>query len=375
MSDLTEFPDQEPKNHHMRLESTDRLSELEKSGLMDSVPEEVYNRAVRLARQVTGSPVSLLSMVDDKRQVFKAQSGLEEVGIKDRETPLSHSFCQYVVSTRSSLAVMDARSHPLLAANGAVGDLGVIAYLGVPVHGPSGEVLGSFCSIDTEPHVWSDAQLKALEDIAALLESEIRLHRALADRELLVQELHHRVKNLFTVVSGMVRLSRRSGESDEALDARLRALSDAHSLIAPVVNAGDPVGDRIALEALLHTLLTPYGAEHLLPRNGPDVVLGPRASTSLALALHELATNAAKYGGLATSEGTLAVDWRIEGNELHLLWEEVGRSIEGDAAPGGFGSRLITMAIEGQLGGVAEVDFRSDGLTRRIILPRDRLAE
>ena len=375
MANLPEFPTSEPEGHAAELGRRERLADVERTGLMESVPEEVYDRAVRLARQITGAPVGLLSLVDDHRQFFKAQSGLEEAGVDQRETPLSHSFCQYVVSSRTSLAVVDARTHPLLAGNGAVRDLGVVAYLGVPVHGPDGEVLGSFCAIDSEAHEWSEGQMKALEDIAGIVESEIRLHQALAERQLLVQELNHRVKNLFTVVSGMVRLSHSNGESAAELEARLHALANAHNLLAPAIQAGQPVGDRISLHDLLTTLLTPYGSEHLASLEGPSVVLGPRASTSLALALHELATNAAKYGALAAAGGRLGVHWAVEGNMLTLHWEETGRTAEEAGHPAGFGTRLVSMAIEGQLDGTLSTDLRPEGMTRRITLPRERLAE
>ncbi|SIO16836.1 sensor histidine kinase [Vannielia litorea] len=375
MVDLPEFPASEPEDHAAELGRRERLAELEETGLMDSVPEEVYDRAVRLARQITGAPVGLLSLVDNRRQFFKAQSGLADAGVADRETPLSHSFCQYVVSSRTSLAVVDARTHPLLAGNGAVGELGVIAYLGVPVRGPGGEVLGSFCAIDSEAHEWSESQLKALEDIAGIVESEIKLHQALAERQLLVEELNHRVKNLFTVVSGMVRLSHSNGEAQVELEARLQALANAHNLLAPLIQAGKPVGDRIALSELLETLLTPYGQDHIARIEGPNVVLGPRASTSLSLALHELATNAAKYGALAVADGRLAVQWWVEGNSLVMDWREAGRASEPTGTATGFGTRLISVAIEGQLDGTLETDLRPAGMTRRITISRERLAE
>ncbi|WP_168222899.1 GAF domain-containing protein [Oceanicola sp. D3] len=375
MATVPSFPTAEPEGHRAELGRTERLADLKQTGLMDTVPEEVYDRAVRLARQITGAPVGLLSLVNDQKQFFKAQSGLDEAGVEERETPLSHSFCQYVVSSRTSLAVVDATVHPLLAGNGAVADMGVVAYLGVPVHGPGGEVLGSFCAIDSEAHEWSQEQLKALEDIAGIVESEIRLHQALAERQLLVEELNHRVKNLFTVVSGMVRLSHSNGEDASELEARLQALAKAHNLLAPIIEAGKPVGDRISLRDLLTTLLTPYGAQHITALDGPEVVLGPRASTSLSLALHELATNAAKYGALVAAEGRLSVRWGVEGDALNILWEETGRATTEQGKPEGFGTRLISMAIEGQLDGTLHTDLRPEGMTRRITLPRQRLAE
>lgn len=377
MSKIPAFPARAPADHSRRLADPARLETLTRSALMDSLPEEVFDRAVRLAQVVAGVPVSLFSIVDGERQFFKAAAGLEEV----RETPLSHSFCQYVVTSESPLGVRDAREHPLLAENGAIEDLSVIAYLGVPVRAPDGQVLGSFCAIDGQPHDWSEAQLQAMKDIAGIVESEIRLHRALEERQLLVEELNHRVKNLFTLVSGLVRLSRGGKEPPEALDARISALARAHDLIAPVVQAGEAKAPAIGLRTLLETLLQPYlGDSVTLRLDGPEITLGSRAATPLALAFHELATNAAKYGALSVDHGRLEVTWAEGGageeDRLVLEWSEsAGQGAPVAAPTPGFGSRLLSLSIEAQMEGTVETTLGEAGMLRRITLPLARLAQ
>ena len=160
----------------------DRLAALEATGLLDTPPEEDFDRFTRLASRLVGAPVVLLSLVDRDRQFFKSQQGLSGWAAADRETPLSHSFCKHVVQSDEPLVVSDARSDPLLVENLAIRDLGVIAYAGMPVRSTEGDVLGSFCAIHPEPHEWTEEELALLEDIAQAAVAEIRL-RAAAEAE------------------------------------------------------------------------------------------------------------------------------------------------------------------------------------------------
>ena len=164
------------------LADPDRLKALHRSRLLDSGPEDTFDRAVELATDVLGTPVSLLSLVDGERQFFKAQRGLTGWAATDRGTPLSHSFCRHVVATDDVLRIADARTDERVKGNGAIGDLGVISYLGVPVHAPGGEVLGSLCAIGPEPRDWSERDARCLANIARGVESEIALRAMARDR-------------------------------------------------------------------------------------------------------------------------------------------------------------------------------------------------
>lgn len=160
----------------------DRLRALRASGLLDSPPEAAFDRLTRLAARILDAPVSLVSLVSDDRQFFKSCVGLPPPYSESRQTPLSHSFCQYV--TRGEpLVVEDARRHPLVRRNAAIRDLGVIAYAGYPVVDLDGRVLGSFCVIDSRPRAWSDDDLQLIADLAASVSTEIQLRQALARAE------------------------------------------------------------------------------------------------------------------------------------------------------------------------------------------------
>jgi diguanylate cyclase (GGDEF)-like protein len=193
--------------HVAVLRDPERLAELEATNLLDGGAQTALERFTRLATGLIGIPVSLVSVVDADRQYFPAIAGLTGSAAEDRQTPLSHSFCQHVVST-GTLVVDDARLHPVLKDNLAGPELDVRAYLGVPLVSASGHRLGAFCAIDGEPRVWTDAERELMEDLAAAVSTDLQLrllasshahaatHDALTgmpNRRLLMSELEGRV--------------------------------------------------------------------------------------------------------------------------------------------------------------------------------------
>ncbi|MFD2257349.1 ATP-binding protein [Luteolibacter algae] len=157
------------------ISSADRLLALKTTGLMDSEREEAFDRLTELASRVLEAPVALVSLVDDSRQFFKSSCGLPGAVEAQRGTPLSHSFCQHVVNTGSALIVENAVEHELVKDNPAVTELGVISYLGFPIRVSGGHVLGSFCVIDTKIRRWSTSEISLVEDLTAIVSSEIEL--------------------------------------------------------------------------------------------------------------------------------------------------------------------------------------------------------
>jgi hypothetical protein len=150
-----------------------RVAALRATGLLDSPPEARFDRIVRLAASVLGAPTALVSLVDEHRQFFKSCVGLAEPWLSSRTTPLSHSFCQYAVSAREPLVVGDANRHPLLSGNPAIHDLGIVAYLGVPLVTTDGAALGTLCVIDSRPRVWTSDQVDLAREFATLAVREI----------------------------------------------------------------------------------------------------------------------------------------------------------------------------------------------------------
>ena len=189
------------------------------------------------------------------------------------------------------------------------------------------------------------------------------IHRLAESRDVLARELSHRIKNIFAVVSGLVSLRSRGREDLRQFASELNevfhALGRAHDYVRPLEGRK---GD--SLHELLRDLLAPYRAADGagIAIRGDDAVIGARAATPLALVFHELATNAAKYGALSVSGGSIAITLTREDDQVVVDWQE---TIEGGAQAGtrdGFGTRLLKMAVESQLGGSFERRFSERGL-------------
>jgi GAF domain-containing protein len=127
-----------------------RIHEIRRSGLLDQPGNEQFSHLTELVRLTLGVPVAIVSIVDEHRQVFAGHSGMPEPWASLGETPITHSFCQHVVDRGAVFNVPDARAEPLVRDNMAIPDLGVAAYLGVPIHLPSGELIGALAAIDTK---------------------------------------------------------------------------------------------------------------------------------------------------------------------------------------------------------------------------------
>ena len=155
-----------------------RLSALARTGLLDTAAEEPFDRLTRLAARIVRAPVALVTLVDSDRQFFKSCVGLDEPLNSDRQTPLSHSFCQHALESDDPLVIEDARVHPLVSDNHAIRDLGVVAYAGVPLVTAGGHALGTLCVIDHKPRAWTRDQIDTLTDLAASVMTEIELHAA-----------------------------------------------------------------------------------------------------------------------------------------------------------------------------------------------------
>jgi PAS domain S-box-containing protein len=171
------------QTHSSVIVSPARLEALRRLELVDSSAEPAFDRLTMLAARVLKTSVVLISLVDQTRQFFKSFVGLSEPWATLRETPLSHSFCQYVVASSAPLIIDDARTHPLVQNNLAIADLNVIAYAGIPLITHEGYALGSFCAIDSTPRAWTDDEIAILEDLAAAVMTEIELRAEIIERK------------------------------------------------------------------------------------------------------------------------------------------------------------------------------------------------
>jgi two-component sensor histidine kinase len=200
-------------------------------------------------------------------------------------------------------------------------------------------------------------------------------------QRLLAREADHRVKNIFANFYSMISLSARAArtpkEMAEALRGRLDALLRAKDLIRPGIMGTEHESKHTTMDALVRTVLQPYedGSRARIILNGPDVPVGAKAVTGLALALHETATNAVKYGALSRPSGSIRVTWGASGDDLLLEWDETGGPlIDGAPLARGFGSILTERSVAGELGGKIEHDWQRNGLRLKLSVPLERLA-
>jgi two-component sensor histidine kinase len=198
--------------------------------------------------------------------------------------------------------------------------------------------------------------------------------------ELLAGEMSHRVKNLLAIATALTNLTSRSTttakEMAEELTARLSALGRAHDVVRPLPGHQ---GHAALLADLFSVLLAPYDADGAfggrirvaVPRMG----VGEKAATTLALIIHELATNSLKYGALSVEAGTLDISGSSDDREVNLAWTERGGPAVAPPVGGeGYGSKLLTRSVAGQLGGSISTDWSNDGIVVTLKMDPGRLS-
>ena len=218
------------------LDDADRLEALRRTGLLDSPAEEAFDRLTRLAISILRVPVSLVSIVDRDRQFFKSSGGLPTKVATARQTPLTHSFCQHVVGSGEPLVISDAREHPLVRENLAIGELGVVAYAGFPIATSEGAVIGSLCAIDDKPHEWTESELTVLRELAAFANTELALRgarrqaeRAAIDRLAIIESS---TDGIYTLdLAGRCTLVNSAAASILGHDARMMIGQNMHDLM------------------------------------------------------------------------------------------------------------------------------------------------
>ena len=193
-----------------------------------------------------------------------------------------------------------------------------------------------------------------------------------ARQDLLAREVDHRARNALAVVQTVVRLTRAKtvGDYVATVEGRIKALAQAHTLLS------DSRWRCADLYALVTEELAPFrvGEVEKVGIAGPDVALPPHMAQGIALALHELATNAAKHGALSAVSGRVALSWQTRSDFLDLQWVESGGPRISPPRARSFGLKVIITSIENQLGGKATFDWRPEGMRCSLSIPRREAA-
>lgn len=228
------------------------------------------------------------------------------------------------------------------------------------------------------PVIWQGELQGAVCNILDISERR----RAEEAQQLLMRELNHRVKNLFSITAGMIKMTARHansvGEMSSSLTGRVLALARAHELISSSITSRQNHEAPSRLDRLIEVVMEPHveGRPGVIELFGPPVELGPTSTTGFALILHELATNAAKYGALSVATGKLRVTWDLVGDLVTLDWKETGGpELAGPPLQNGFGSQLARLSATGQLGGGIEHVWHPTGVEVHLTAARDRLTQ
>lgn len=319
-----------------------------------------------ILRSILDEQLELVCRFDGKGRILFVNRAYARVGGVEPEALIGSDFRRFVPSEERTRveALLDALSPETPAVtieNSFVGRDGVV-WIRWRNHAVDFDQSGR----------WTIAQATGV-DITRERAAENALKASESHLRLMVDELNHRVKNTLAAVQSIARQTLRPGrpadQTIELFTARLVALSAAHNVLTRQNWEG------AVLPEIVSGALDPFGVhgEGRLTATGPEVRLSARAALALAMALHELATNAAKYGALSTEAGRVELDWRLEpsdeGARLELEWRERGGPPVSPRRHGGFGSRLLTQGLPAELDGVAELDFAPDGLVCRISAP------
>ena len=270
------------------------------------------------------------------------------------------------------LASSDASSDPrLFDDHASYAALGARAVITVPLM-QRGELIGLLYAQEGVARTWTESEIGFASDMADRVWVTLGRLRAEEQQRILNRELSHRLKNTLSMVQAITAQTLRNvvdvEAAKEVLIARLLALGKAHDILLEGETESAEMKDLIRAALAIHD----DGQPDRLSLDGPTILVGPQAALSLALMVHELATNAAKYGAFSQPAGTVSITWSIDGGatpNVTWTWTERGGPRVTPPVRAGFGSRLIERGLANAVAGETEIDYAPEGLVCRVIAP------
>jgi two-component sensor histidine kinase len=353
----------------------ERLAAVRRYDILDTPPDGAFDRITRVAARLFDVPISIVSIVDEDRIWFKSHHGLQA-----EEIPRGPGLCASAILDNTPWVLTDAKVDPRALANPLVaGEFGLRFYAGIPLRTHDGFNLGTLCVIDHAPRAVSKADLAQLEDLAAIVmdEMELRLSakRALADKEVLFKEVHHRVKNNLQIVSSLLALQSRSAPAelrvhfDEGL-RRIHAIGLLHESFYREHRV-ESTDVTAYLGELLDRLIDAFGLKGRVSGRveGTPVHVGLDIGTPLGLLAGEVISNACKHAFPGKRRGEIDVVLTEANGQVCLRIKDngVGYAAKQERSVKGMGQRLIANLVQ-QLNGSARFEA-DDGTLFELSFP------
>ena len=358
-----------------------RLKELHNSGILDTPNESDFDNITNLASSIFGASVSLITLVDEKRQWFKSSVGLPE-GLK--ETPREISFCSQAICNPSEVLIIpDIRLDSRFSENPLVTkDPNVVFYAGAPLISKNGHPLGTLCIIDFQPRILNQQEVETLKVLSSQVSKLIDLRltnedlrKNLKEKNVLLKEIHHRVKNNLQLVSSLLNLQANKINNEDFSNAikssqdRIRSMAIVHEKLYQSKSLSE-----INLSNYLNTLIdeklkeTPDDQINFI-LDIPNVKFTIDKAIPLGLLINEMITNSYKHAFNSSKDNTIKIQLLIKANDEGILkYEDNGTGLRQDyrvANPHSMGMDLIESFVD-QLDGKLDLKSTTKGLAYTI---------
>lgn len=358
----------------------ERLQTLHAYGVLDTEREQDFDQIVNLAARICGAPISVINLIDEARQWFKAETGL---GV--RETPLETSICAHVILENDFVEIADTRTDPRMCDNPLCTDEpGLRFYAGALLRADNGMPLGTLCVLDHQPRALDDLQRDTLRVLARQVMNQLDLRRTLRMQTMLRKEVDHRVKNSLMTVAALTRMQARVAKDD----VTKQALAAVHSRIETVAAlhqelSKSETGDRINLGRYLRgviNLIDGHRPAHVTVDVdcGDGVEVTSARASNIGAIVNEFVTNSFKHGFGDGRRGTVNVTCHEDdqGNMV-LVCKDNGAGFDPGPADDGGSTSLglkIIQASAASLGGAVEVMTLDRGYGIRLRFPLEETA-
>ncbi|QPM91761.1 histidine kinase dimerization/phosphoacceptor domain -containing protein [Pseudooceanicola algae] len=345
-------------------DETARLAALKSFEILDTDPDQPFDEVVQLASALCGMPISLISLVDEERQWFKAK-----IGIDAEETTLEESICAHAILEKDGfLEIRDTTKDPRTADNPAVtGDMNLRYYAGAVLRSSEGQPIGSLCVLDTQPNELTPLQRDTLRVLGRQVIAQMELVRSLKQADLMRREVDHRVKNSLQSVSALTRMQERDVDNEETRAAlahvrrRIETVAELHEQLYRAENS-----ETIDLNTFGTSVCRLVGGSAppnvRIDASWPYAPVDAGVAASLGVILNEFAANAFKHAFPDGREGVIGcVATPRDDGRCDLVLSDDGVGLPGGVTKHhGLGMQVIEASAR-QLGGTFALETGPSG--------------